>query len=126
MQAAGGGLRRAVVAALALLAAMVPAAAVEPARIDRFTTLSDRFHARLPDSPLRGVPPAARRARAECLLQRFEDRFGAEGVAAVMELMAVLADGAEFDDPTIIRFNEAYGPVYDSVQRACTRQATRS
>lgn len=126
-------MRRAGRAALVLLAwasaAALPAApvwAVESATVDRFMRLSDRFHARLPKSRVVDLPPAAREERAVCILSRFEADYGAEGVKSLMRLMNVLSKGAEFDDPTIIAFNERYGSSYNRTEKECTRSALRS
>jgi hypothetical protein len=120
-------------AALALLAwtgaAILPSApawAVESATIDRFVRLSDRFHARLPKSRVSDLPAAARQERAVCILSRFEADYGPEGVKSLMRLMNVLSKGAEFDDPTIVAFNERYGSSYNRTEKECTGRALRS
>ncbi|MEM7614052.1 MAG: hypothetical protein AAF245_03335, partial [Pseudomonadota bacterium] len=89
---------------MALWAAPVPA--VENRTVDRFLRLSDRFQTQLPRSEVKNLPQSAKRARAVCILSRFEEGFGADGVRALMNLMNVLSTGAEFDDPTIVAFNE--------------------
>lgn len=104
-----------------LLLVAAPANAADAATVDRFLRLSDNFHARLSGSPLGGLADTQRRARADCILSRFEEHHGAVGVAALMDLMNVLSDGAEFDDPTIIAFNDRFGPDYDRIERECTR-----
>ena len=118
----------AVTAALVLAAgfAASPARAVSDATVDRYVRLSDAFHAQLSRSPIAGLSADARRARAVCILSRFEQGFGAEGVAALMELMDVLSQGAEFDDPTIIAFNDRFGASYDRTETECTGQARGS
>jgi len=126
-------MRRAGRAAVALMvwagAAVVsaaPAWAVQPATVERFVRLSDRFHARLPKSRVTDLPPAARQERAVCILSRFEADYGADGVKSLMRLMNVLSKGAEFDDPTIIAFNERYGSAYNRTEKECTGRALRS
>lgn len=126
MQPAG----RAALALLAWICAAVvpstPALAVETATVNRFVRLSDRFHARLPNSRLSDLPAAAREERAVCILSRFEAAYGPEGVKSLMRLMNVLSKGAEFDDPTIIAFNERYGSSYNRTEKECTGRALRS
>lgn len=124
------GAGRAVVMILALAGVTVlsaaPARAVEPATVDRFVRLSDRFHTLLRNSRVADLPASAREERAVCILSRFESDHGPDGVGSLMRLMNVLAKGAEFDDPTIIAFNERYGPSYNRTERECTRRALRS
>jgi len=103
-----------------------PATAVDSAAVSRFLTMSDRFHAQLPGSPVAGLADQQRRTRAVCILTRFEEGFGAQGVPALLSLMDVLSKGAQFDDPTIIEFNERYGADYERIQAECTRQARDS
>lgn len=112
-------------AALTLgLMCAVPAAAVEGRTVERFMRLSDRFHTQLPRSEVVSLSRRAKRARAVCILSRFEEGFGPDGVRALMNLMNVLSTGAEFDDPTIVAFNERFGRQYDRTERQCTRAAT--
>lgn len=103
-----------------------PAAAVDSAAVSRFLTMSDRFHAQVPGSLVAGLSDQQRRVRAVCILTRFEEGFGARGVPALLSLMDVLSKGAQFDDPTIIEFNERYGADYQRIQAECTRQARSS
>ncbi|MEM8789844.1 MAG: hypothetical protein AAGE76_16440 [Pseudomonadota bacterium] len=103
-----------------------PAWAVDSGTVDRFVRLSARFHAQLPNSDVTGLSGAAQRTRAVCILSRFESAFGSGGVQALMNLMSVLSQGAEFDDPTIIAFNDRFGSAYDRTERDCTRAALSS
>lgn len=99
------------------------ARAVDDRTVQRFLSLSERFQSQLPGSQVLSLTPAAKRARAVCILSRFEDGFGANGLQALMNLMNVLSTGAEFDDPTIVAFNERFGAEYDRTERQCTRAA---
>ncbi len=109
-------------------AALAPtrAMAVTDGEIGRFVELSDRFNAKLPRHTFSGFSDDQKRARATCILMGFEGRFGSEGVSALMDLMSVLARGAQFDDPTIVSFNGRFGSVYDSLVDQCTRRARSS
>ncbi len=98
--------------------------AVDNGTVDRFLRLSERFQSQLPGSQVQRLPVGAKRDRAVCILSRFEDRFGNNGVRALMNLMNVLSTGAEFDDPTIVAFNEQFGSEYDRAERQCTRAAS--
>ncbi|MSU88560.1 hypothetical protein GE300_02865 [Rhodobacteraceae bacterium 2CG4] len=112
---------------LAWAAAGAPALAVDPDTVERFVRLSDRFHAQLEgSSPVAGLSAPQRRSRAVCILTRFEEGFGAAGVLQLLDLMSVLSKGAQFDDPTIIAFNERFGADYRMIQGECTRQARGS
>lgn len=110
-------------AAAAVFLAAAPVSALENATVDRFLSLSSGFHAQLPRSPVAGLGPAAQRDRAVCILTRFESAFGSEGVNALMGLMSVLSKGAEFDDATIVAFNDRFGPRYDTIVTRCTQAA---
>ena len=111
--------------AVALLAALLPAAASAQTReqIARFMQLSDRFDAQLPRPRTARMSDRAKRARAVCILSGFEGRYGGEGLESVMALMQVLARGAEFDDPTIVAFNDAYGQSFNRLVTRCTNRA---
>lgn len=113
-------------ALIALLALCLPAVGAESATVDRFIRLSQSFHAQLPRSGLTGLSDSAQRERAVCILSRFEERFGPSGVDALMGLMNVLAKGTQFDDPTVIGFNEQYGGPYDRIVGQCTQRARSS
>lgn len=104
----------------------VPALAASDRQISEYVELSDQFNSKLPRSTIAGLTERQQRLRADCILDDFEDRFGQAGVSRLMELMRVLARGAEFDDPTIVGFNEAYGAVYDRMVSDCTRTARSS
>ena len=84
-------------AATIIFLGAAPALAVENAVVDRFVSLSSAFHAQLPNSPVAGLAPRAQRDRAVCILTRFENAFGSDGINALMRLMGVLSKGAEFE-----------------------------
>ena len=116
-----------VLLSLALVAAAPgAAAAVDSGTISRFLRLSDQFHAQLPRSGVEGLSDSQRRARAECILTGFEQAHGSGGVKALMELMGVLSKSPEFDDPTVVAFNNRYGATYDPMVRQCTQSARSS
>lgn len=102
------------------------ALAVDTGTIQRFVQLSDAFHARLPNSNTAGLSGAQKRKRADCILSGFESFYGDDGVRQLMDLMGVLSRGTEFDDPTVIAFNDRYGAGYDRLVSQCTRSATSS
>lgn len=109
-----------------MLVAATPAWPVDSATVSRFVRLNDRFHAQLPSSPLAGFSANQRQNRAVCILTRFESGFGASGVSALMKLMDVLSKGAQFDDQTIVSFDERFGADYRRIQEECTRTARNS
>lgn len=111
--------------ALALISAE-PAFAVTDGDVARFVTLSERFNSQLSRSAIEGLNAGQQQVRANCILQRIEERFGTQGVAAVMNLMQVLASGTEFDDPTIVEFNKRFGGPYDKAARNCLKVARGS
>ncbi|MEO0912112.1 MAG: hypothetical protein AAFY59_03860 [Pseudomonadota bacterium] len=94
--------------------------------IAQFLSRSDAFQKMLPRSRVLSLSVAQRRARAACILGSMEAQHGTRGVGAVMRLMSVLSQGAEFDDPTIVSFNEAFGSDYDRIVSQCTRTASGS
>lgn len=110
---------------LAVLAGS-PALAVSKGQIERFLRSSDAFEERLPRSPILRLSDRQRRARAACILTEFEAAHGTKGLRAVFDLMAVLSSGAEFDDPTIISFNDRFGPEFDRIESSCTNRAVSS
>lgn len=110
---------------LALVAA-APAGAADPGTVDRFVALSDRFQAQLARPQTAGFSAGQKRDRAVCILTRFEGEFGADGVASLMRLMDVLSRSPEFDDPTVVAFNDRYGGVYAATVEDCTQAARRS
>lgn len=120
----GSGLVAAAALALALVAPV--ALAVTDAAVSRFLQHSNKFHAQLPQSDVAGLSDTQRRARAVCILSRFEDAYGSDGVQQLMGLMSVLSRGTEFDDPTVVAFNQRFGGAYDRTVRACTRAARSS
>gem|GEM_PF-6469741 len=97
-----------------------PAKAVENQTVERFVQLSAQFHRQLPNSRVASFNGDQQRERAVCILTRFERSFGDAGVGALMGLMSVLSKGAEFDDATIVAFNDRFGPQYDQIVRRCT------
>ncbi|MHA3978020.1 hypothetical protein ACW9UR_10080 [Halovulum sp. GXIMD14794] len=103
-----------------------PVWSVDSTTVGRFVRLSDRFHAQLPNSPIAGFDAGQRQSRAVCILTRFESGFGSGGVSALMKLMDVLSKDAQFDDRTIVAFDERYGPDYRRIQEECTRAARSS
>ncbi len=121
-QHGGHSLLIALVFAVALSSAG-PSYSFEKQTVDRFVRLSEQFHARLPASQIAGLSTPARRNRAVCILTRFETAFGGDGVRSLMGLMGVLSKGAEFDDATIVAFNDRFGPQYDRIVTRCTRNA---
>ncbi|WP_112322368.1 hypothetical protein [Oceanibium sediminis] len=113
-------------ALLVPLITATPGFSVENRTVERFVRLSQAFHDQLPRSGIAGLSPAAQRARAVCILSRFETGYGPDGVAALMRLMSVLSSGAEFDDPSIVAFNERFGGSYDRIVGECTRASSGS
>lgn len=103
-----------------------PGFAVSDGEIANFVKRSDAFQKKLPRSRVLNLSAPQRRARAACILGNMEERHGSQGVGAVMQLMSVLSQGAEFDDPTIVSFNEAFGSDYDRIVAQCTRTASGS
>lgn len=103
-----------------------PALAVTDGDVARFVSLSERFNSQLSRSAVKGLSAGQQRIRANCILESIEDGFGAQGVAAVMNLMQVLAKGTEFDDPTIVEFNKRFGGHYDKAARNCLNVARGS
>ena len=101
-------------------------AAVDEGTVSRFVNLSAAFHAQLPRSGIAGLDGSQQRARAVCILTRFEGAYGRAGVEELMSLMAVLSRGTEFDDPTVVAFNRRYGGAYDQTERQCTSDARSS
>jgi len=118
-----GGVFAAAAALMITVITPQPVWAVDNGTVDRFLRLSERFQSQLPGSRVLSLSPAAKRDRAVCILSRFEDGFGNNGLQALMSLMNVLSRGAEFDDPTIVAFNERVGTEYDRAERQCTRSA---
>lgn len=105
------------------LSASSPINALENQTVDRFLQLSSKFHAQLPRSRVARLSATQQKQRAVCILTRFEGRFGADGVSALMGLMSVLSQGAQFDDSTIVAFNDRFGPQYDQIVQRCTNAA---
>ena len=101
----------------------VPAGAVDDRTVGRFVALSDQIPGQLASPATAGLSRAQKRARAVCILTRFETAYGADGVRSLMGLMGVLSKGAEFDDATIVAFNDRFGSRYDQIVRRCTRAA---
>lgn len=111
--------------AIATIAAS-PAWPVTDAVVSRFVVLSDQFNAQLSKSSVRGLSKPQRVVRARCILGRIEDDFGQGGVSALMNMMKVLSKGTEFDDATVVSFNEAYGRDYNRALNRCGRAARNS
>ncbi|MEO1550305.1 MAG: hypothetical protein AAFR93_07715 [Pseudomonadota bacterium] len=63
--------------------------------------------------------PGAARAQADCMLERFDAHGGRGAQDALMAMMERVASTSEFDDPVVVRFNDAYGTVYAQALRQC-------
>ncbi len=100
--------------------------AADASTVSRFVSLSDRFQSQLARPATRGLSAAQKRARAVCILTQFETEYGQTGVRALMDLMSVLSRNPEFDDPTVVAFNERYGGTYGAAVAGCTRSARGS
>lgn len=103
-----------------------PALSVSDAQVSRFVRLSDQFNAKLSRSEVAGLDGAQRAVRGKCILETLEQKHGAPAVSAVMALMQTLAGGAEFDDPTVVEFNDRYGDAYNAATRTCLSLARNS
>ena len=93
--------------------------AASEALVREYMTLSEAFYARMGTSRVLATTDAQKQRFASCVLSDFEAERGAGGVDQLMAMMRSLSKGVKFDDPAVVKFNDAHGSLYRATLASC-------